>query len=408
MSQQVINVGTVANDGTGDPLRTAFIKVNANFAEIYGVLPTDGSGNLVPISTLLTGYATLDSPHFTGDPTAPTPTPGDNDTSLATTAFVTAAIAASISGGGGGGGGTSGSSVPGRTQASGRLTLLANNPVMVSSVAAATSLIYTPYTGNTVPIYDGTSLSATIFTELTTPLNDVTKNPSPLAAGKLNDWFVWKDGSTMRLGHGPDWTSNTVRSAGTQLTMVGGILLNAQSITNGPAASRGTYVGTTYCQTSNQLLWEVAGVDIPGRYHVWNAYNRVNVGGTNVEGAGSWTSVAIVWELMNSTAANRFEAVLGLQEDSVDVMLLLMATTGAGIAYSAIAQDWTSGDPVMPTVYQASGANQDTAMTSHHSTMPAAGFHTWHALQSTSGVLATFWGLLADSWASGLTFNARM
>lgn len=35
MAQQVIGVGTVAGDGTGDPGRTAFTKVNANFTEIY-------------------------------------------------------------------------------------------------------------------------------------------------------------------------------------------------------------------------------------------------------------------------------------------------------------------------------------------------------------------------------------
>jgi hypothetical protein len=40
------------------------------------------------------GYAPLASPIFTGDPQAPTAAPGDNDTSIATTAFVTAAIAA--------------------------------------------------------------------------------------------------------------------------------------------------------------------------------------------------------------------------------------------------------------------------------------------------------------------------
>jgi hypothetical protein len=40
------------------------------------------------------GLAPLSSPGFSGNPTAPTPSPGDNDTSLATTAFVTAAIAA--------------------------------------------------------------------------------------------------------------------------------------------------------------------------------------------------------------------------------------------------------------------------------------------------------------------------
>ena len=35
MAKQVIGVGTSANDGTGDNLRDAFIKVNDNFTELY-------------------------------------------------------------------------------------------------------------------------------------------------------------------------------------------------------------------------------------------------------------------------------------------------------------------------------------------------------------------------------------
>ncbi len=35
MTKQVINIGTVANDGTGDPLRTAFSKAKSNFDELY-------------------------------------------------------------------------------------------------------------------------------------------------------------------------------------------------------------------------------------------------------------------------------------------------------------------------------------------------------------------------------------
>jgi len=38
MSQQVINTGIIPNDGRGDPLRTAFTKINANFSEVYPVL----------------------------------------------------------------------------------------------------------------------------------------------------------------------------------------------------------------------------------------------------------------------------------------------------------------------------------------------------------------------------------
>ncbi len=36
MAQQTINIGSAANDGTGDPLRTAFDKINDNFDELYG------------------------------------------------------------------------------------------------------------------------------------------------------------------------------------------------------------------------------------------------------------------------------------------------------------------------------------------------------------------------------------
>lgn len=35
MAQQVINVGAAPNDGTGDPLRTAYQKCNTNFSELY-------------------------------------------------------------------------------------------------------------------------------------------------------------------------------------------------------------------------------------------------------------------------------------------------------------------------------------------------------------------------------------
>lgn len=36
MARQIINIGSSANDGTGDPLRTAFDKINDNFVELYG------------------------------------------------------------------------------------------------------------------------------------------------------------------------------------------------------------------------------------------------------------------------------------------------------------------------------------------------------------------------------------
>ena len=49
MAKQTINIGSSANDGTGDPLRTAFDKVNDNFNELYSATGA-GSGQNISIS----------------------------------------------------------------------------------------------------------------------------------------------------------------------------------------------------------------------------------------------------------------------------------------------------------------------------------------------------------------------
>lgn len=42
MAKQTINIGQTANDKTGDPLRTAFSKVNENFTELYATVGAGG------------------------------------------------------------------------------------------------------------------------------------------------------------------------------------------------------------------------------------------------------------------------------------------------------------------------------------------------------------------------------
>jgi hypothetical protein len=53
---------------------------------------THAQGDVTNLTTDLAAKAPLASPAFTGNPTAPTPTAGDTDTSIATTAFVSGAI----------------------------------------------------------------------------------------------------------------------------------------------------------------------------------------------------------------------------------------------------------------------------------------------------------------------------
>jgi len=51
--KQTINIGTAANDGTGDALRTAMDKVNDNFNEVYGYRDIGATAAQVPTTAEL-------------------------------------------------------------------------------------------------------------------------------------------------------------------------------------------------------------------------------------------------------------------------------------------------------------------------------------------------------------------
>jgi hypothetical protein len=45
MAKLNINIGSTANDKSGDPLRTAFNKINQNFTELYNQIPSQTGNN---------------------------------------------------------------------------------------------------------------------------------------------------------------------------------------------------------------------------------------------------------------------------------------------------------------------------------------------------------------------------
>ena len=62
MAKQTINTGSLPNDKTGDPLRTAFQKINDNFAELYGDDSSADTFTSPQITTpTITGTATIDN-----------------------------------------------------------------------------------------------------------------------------------------------------------------------------------------------------------------------------------------------------------------------------------------------------------------------------------------------------------
>ena len=61
MARQIINIGVVANDGLGDPLRTAYEKCNTNFAELYSRVQQEPPTTAVGTPGDLAGMISIDT-----------------------------------------------------------------------------------------------------------------------------------------------------------------------------------------------------------------------------------------------------------------------------------------------------------------------------------------------------------
>jgi len=66
MTQQIIDTGSLPNDGSGDPLRVAFDKINNNFANLMAMVPT-ANVELVDPNQFPDGGANINNPGFSGN-----------------------------------------------------------------------------------------------------------------------------------------------------------------------------------------------------------------------------------------------------------------------------------------------------------------------------------------------------
>lgn len=201
------------------------------------------------------------------------------------------------------------------TEPGGRVTLTTATPVTTSDVSGATTVYYSPYKHNKVPLYDGTAwASYDVGAELSQTTADNTKSPAAVANNSNYDMFVWSDNGTLRCTRGPAWTSDTARGTGagtSELERVSGRLVNKQAISNGPAAQRGLYVGTIRSDGSAQINDTVA------KRHVWNLYNQVDRPMHVVDSANNWNYNTASYRQANGNAANQIDFVVGIASHAV-------------------------------------------------------------------------------------------
>lgn len=222
----------------------------------------------------------------------------------------------------------------------GRLTLTTGVPVTTADVTGAATVRYAPYKHNRVPLWDGTRWGIRTFSELSQLLSDASKSPAAAVANGLYDLFVWLDSGTVRLSRGPVWTGSSARGTGagtTELTRLDGKWVNAQAITNGPAANRGLYVGTIRTDGS------INAVDSFAKRWVWNAYNRTMRGLRALEATDSWNYSTQTIRQANGSTANQLDVVRGLDEDLVSsAVRCQVVSTVSGDTYVGIGLDSTT------------------------------------------------------------------
>jgi hypothetical protein len=271
--------------------------------------------------------------------------------------------------------------------AQGRLTLTSATPVTTSDVTAATTVYYTPATGNLVSIYNGTTFRPYVFTELSLALDSNSGHTGYHQTGKNFDAFVISDSGTLRECTGPAWSSDTARGTGagtTELEQYLGVWVNkvtltcrfgsASGNTVSVAARQATYVGTLRTTADGQVE------DGKRRRFVWNTYNRRPRALLRKETGDNWTYTLLTPHQANANALNQVEVVRGLDEDAVSVALVGAFNNASNVAAGvAIGLDSTSS----AASDQAASLQQTQSLNSSahawYAGAPGLGYHylTW-------------------------------
>jgi hypothetical protein len=342
MTQQIINIGSAANDGKGDTLRSAGLKMNSNFTELYAtkvpdlfgnankVLGTNGTSlfwvpstvsNAIQTTSVYndpTWIGTLAYTKLTGRPTIPTLVSQlANDTG-----FITTNGLPSQSGNVGKYLTTDGSALSWVSPTSGTVTSV--------SVATANGFAGTVATGTTTP-------AITITTSVTGILKGNGTTISAATAGV--DYLATLPTATTSVlgGVKVDGTSISINGSGViSASVTGAVVFKGtwNASTNTPTLANG--VGTTGWQYAvsvggTQNLGAGSQVYNVGDFVIYDGANWIDISGNNGVSTFNTRAGAVTLTSTDVTAALGYTPI---QTTSLSVTTT-SASSGGSLTYSA-------------------------------------------------------------------------
>jgi hypothetical protein len=201
------------------------------------------------------------------------------------------------------------------------------NVIQTGDVIGAVTIFYSPYNGNTIPIWNGSTFKSVIFSELTATLTSAGS-----ASSAIQDECVFSNNGVPTLVTGPAWSTATAGagSRGTgagsaQIIRLQGLWVNANSITgyNGLSsftipANQCTYVGSVSIDATAGQVSAFKSFGQNRKWGIWNAYNRQQIYMVAGDATANWAYSSNAIRAANGNSANNITVFTGLPEESFD------------------------------------------------------------------------------------------
>lgn len=255
----------------------------------------------------------------------------------------------------------------------GRLTLTSGFPVTTADVTGATQVLFTPYKGKHIALYDGTSSWALVaFAETALSLSGAT-------ASLPYDIFAYNNAGTLALEK-LAWTNGTTRA--TAFALQDGVYVKSGATTR-------RYLGTLY--TTGTGTTE----DSAAKRFLWNYYNRRPRRLARVESTANWTYTTATIRQVNAAAANKVEVIIGVVEDPIDVTITAAAANGSNT--TMLAGIGLNSTTAFATDYYNGGGSTQAELGAYVrlvgflKTYPPIGYSYVAMLEASSAVGTTTW-----------------
>jgi hypothetical protein len=275
---------------------------------------------------------------------------------------------------------------PARALCEGRLTLTTGVPITTSDVTGATTVYFTPYQGNRISLYDGTSVW-----EVFALTSDLSLAISGVSANKNYDVFCYDDSGTPTLELGPAWTNDSTRA--TDLVLQDGIWVKSGDTTRRYLGS--LRIGSGGTSTEDSLV----------RRFLFNANNRVPRPLRVTESTASWSYSTASWQQANASTANQVEVMVGL----TGIMTSLQAdgvrsngTAGVGATGIGIGSTSAMGTGVRAVATSNAASAQATSSASWQG-FPSLGWSYYAWLEYGSGAGTDTWYGISGQLVTGLS-----